>query len=362
MKTYKHNTGYSYISIWRTEWAVESQKVLHLNYTGDFTQMVYGVRIKQWSTILALVDFRECKTADILINAVSFGTYTFTFEYVYIATGGSTWITHSISTFSITINQKTIINTDVVPRCTGQVLDIDNNTTLFTPPTINLLTENITQTLIWGYKGAESLNFSMRINVNNVITTLTTKSERFGTNNTKTRWFYTSISTQTAIKIQNGGVLEILDADSNVVWRGGRVCSLGNVNTAANDVLQCQSNNFSTNNRNPFILVGIIEDSAEFEPAEFNSDRYRVGDTFEGLKVYNDTTIIHTIQVPNLTMYDIWLYTALLANCPRYILTNHTLNFQNEQSIYYVKKWNVEQPTERDNGVLTITLLRYGND
>ena len=359
MKIYEHNTGYSYISIWRTEWAVESQKVLHLNYTGDFTQMVYGVRIKQESTILALVDFRECKTADILINAVSFGNYTFTFEYVYIATGGSTWITHSTSTFSITINQKTIINTDVVPRCTGQVVDIDNNTTLFTPPTINLLTANITQTLIWGYKGAESLDFSMRINVNDVITTLTTKSEKFGTNNTKTRWFFTSISTQNATKILNGGVLEILDADSNVVWRGGRVRSLGN--TSANDVLQCVYNNFSSGSI-AFILVGVIEDDAEFEPAEYNSDRYRVGDTFEGLKVYNNTTITHTIQVPNLTMYDIWLYTALLANCPRYILTNHTLNFQNEQSIYYVKKWNVEQPTEKDNGVLTITLQRYGNN
>lgn len=359
MKIYEHNTGYSYISIWRTEWAVESQKVLHLNYTGDFTQMVYGVRIKQESTILALVDFRECKTADILINAVSFGNYTFTFEYVYIATGGSTWITHSTSTFSITINQKTIINTDVVPRCTGQVVDIDNNTTLFTPPTINLLTANITQTLIWGYKGAESLDFSMRINVNDVITTLTTKSKKFGTNNTKTRWFFTSISTQNATKILNGGVLEILDADSNVVWRGGRVRSLGN--TSANDVLQCVYNNFSSGSI-AFILVGVIEDDAEFEPAEYNSDRYRVGDTFEGLKVYNNTTITHTIQVPNLTMYDIWLYTALLANCPRYILTNHTLNFQNEQSIYYVKKWNVEQPTEKDNGVLTITLQRYGNN
>lgn len=359
---YKHNTGYNYISIWRTEWAVESQKVLHLNYTGNFTQLVYGVRVKQGTTTLALVDFRECQTADILVNAVAFGNYTFTFEYVYIATGGSTWITHSTSTFSININQKTIVNTDVVPRCTGQAVQIDDDTTLFTPPTINLLTANVSQTLIWGYKGMGSLNFSIRINVNGEIITLSTKSENYGTNNTKTRWFYTTISKNSALKVANGGALEILDADNNVVWRGGKVCELGNVNAQANDVLQCQFNNFSTNNANPFILVGIIDDDVDVEPAEFNSDRYRVGDIFEGVKLCNDITITHTIKVPNLTMYDIWLYTALLANCPRYILTNHTANFQNDQCIYYVKKWNIEQPTDIDNGVLTITLQRYDNN
>lgn len=362
MNIYKHNTGYNYINIWRSEWAVESQKILHISYTGDYSQMVYGVRIKQGSTTLLLVDFRECRTADILINAVTFGNYTFTFEYVYIATGGSTWVTHSTSTFTLTINQKTIVNTDVVPTCSGQAVQIDDNTTLFTPPTINVVTANINQTLIWGYKSTESRDFSIRINVNDVIITLSTRSENYGTNNTKTRWFYTTISRTNAVKIASGGVLEILDDDNNVVWRGGRVCELGNINTSANDVLQCQFNNFSTNNSNPFILVGIIEDDADVAPADFNSDRYRVGDTYEGLKLCNDTTITHTIKIPNLTMYDIWLYTALLANCPRYILTNHTLNFQNEQCIYYVKKWDVEQPTERDNGVLTITLQRYGNN
>lgn len=372
MTTIKYNTGYDHILIWREEWGVESQKILHIfkdgqalvhdEYHASLGLEIIQVRVKQGTTTITTVDFRECEKADVLLHIVAFGGTTLRFEYIYYYSSlQSPYVVDTYTETTLIINQKTIVNTDVVPRCTGQVVQIDDNTTLFTPPTINVLSANINQTLIWGYKGAESYDFSIRINVNDVITTLSTRNENYGTNNTKTRWFYTTISKTNASKIANGGVLEILDADNNVIWRGGRVFELGNVNNAANDVLQCQFNNFSTNNTNPFILVGIIEDDADFETADLNSDRYRVGDTYEGVKLCNDTIITHTINIPNLTMYDIWLYTALLANCPRYILTNHTLNFQNEQCIYYVKKWNVKQPTERDNGVLTITLQRYGN-
>lgn len=357
----KHNTGYDYIHIWREEWAVESQKILHIFCTNT-ELLVQAVRIKQGTTLIATINFQECTTADILINYNTFGTITINIEYGYYTANG-TWITNSTNSFSVVVNQKTIVNTDIIPRCTGEVVQIDEDTTLFAPPTINIMSANTTQTIVFGCKSAKNNVFLLRINANGIYTNATMKNETWGQNNTKTQWYFTTANKTTLEKILNGATIEIV-RDDIVVWSGRNIMSLNMLNSAMNVQVIAHYINYSTNNTNPFTFNAIISDEFNVTSTNSVSRRYQVGERLTGRKNnYNEIEIIHNIEIPNLSKYDIWFYTNLLACSPRYLITNHVANLQNNKCIYVVKKWNIKQPEDNQkNGVITIELKRYGNN
>ena len=370
----KHNTGYEHIHIWREEWAVESQKVLHIfkdgqalvkdEYHASLGLEIVQVQVIQGTTTIATIDFRECATADILLNYNQFGNIALKFNYIYYYDALQTpYVIDSYTETTLTINQKTIVNTDVIPRCTGEVVQIDEDTTLFAPPTINIIDANTSQTIVFGCKSTQSNDFLLRINANGEYINATMKNETWGQNNTKTQWFFTEARKTTLEKILNGAIVEIV-RDNIVVWNGRNIASLNMLNNATSVQVIAHYVNYSRNNSKPFTFNAIVSDEFNITSIDFINKRYQVGESFFGKKnYYNELDILHNIEIPNLSKYDIWFYTNLLACSPRYLITDHVANLQNNKCIYIVKKWNIKQPEEgKKNGVITIELKRYGNN
>lgn len=356
------NTNYNYIEITHEEWGVMSQKVLHIKKTStpQLVNQVRGVQVKKANTLIQTIDFDECTEADILITHSTFGSFVLNFVFMTKTTGASeSWVTLETLSRTIGINSRMPTDFNVVPKCTGQVVEMSATKTLFTPPTANYWNGNIN--ILWGIKDEADggiSNYKLQILENSTATNLSGTNSENGTNNTHTQWQVVTISTANCAKIANGAKLQIVDTSNNneVLWQGQPIKELNLKNANQNHLLQCVFNNFFYNTT--YIVGGLIVDNETYKVAEAITDYYGEQQSW-GLKPTNTENLSTTIKLPNLTKYDIYIYTNLLAICTRYLLPNKSMDAQNVNGINELMSFETTSPDATNNGVITITIKRY---